>query len=106
MSNDLRFSFTVTASPGPPSRCRCPDPCPIRPGWDRAHSDSDRPYTLAELEHREDAPHFYAYPTVEEYEQGFYLWRAIRRDQRLTAEEHMARLPAFTEEAVRGRTAE
>lgn len=49
-------------------------------GYDLAHTDSVRPYTVEELADRAEAPHRYAYPTLEEYEAGFRLWRAMRRD--------------------------
>lgn len=100
----MRFAFTVVSSPVPPGPCRCPAPCPIPPGWDKAHTDSARPYTLDELEHREDAPHFHAYPDEDGYLQGFYLWRAIRRDGRLNPEESEARMTAI-EEILRERMA-
>lgn len=74
--------------------CRKHGPgCSVRWGYDPEHTDSDRPYTVDELGERLDAPHRYAYPTVREYEQGFHIWRAIRRDERLTAAEEKAREP-------------
>lgn len=59
-------------------------------GYDPPHTDSVRPYTLDELEGREEGPHRYAYPTTEAYLEGWYLWRALRRDSRLTAGERQA----------------
>lgn len=65
--------------------------CHVTWGYDQAHTDSRRPYTVQELAEREAAPHRYAYPTNEAYVQGFRLWRALRHDaqptylERLTA---------------------
>lgn len=52
-------------------------------GYDEAHTDQREPYTLDHLADRVDPPHRYAYPTARDYEQGFYLWRALRRDREL-----------------------
>lgn len=104
----MRYSFTFESSPtGPPDAgpCRIHGPaCRIPWGWDHDHTDSPRPYTLDELEARQDPPHFFAYPTYEEYERGFYLWRAIFRDGRLNAEEEAVRFEVLRAEdgAVRG----
>lgn len=77
-----------------PPRCRKHgEGCAIPWGYDRDHTDSDRPYSVAELGDRLEAPHRYAYPTVREYEQGFHIWRAMRRDDRLTWDEERAREP-------------
>jgi hypothetical protein len=67
--------------------------CRIPWGYDEAHTDSDHPYTVDELSGRSEAPHRYAYPSVRDYELGFYTWRAMRRDDRLTAAEERAREP-------------
>lgn len=64
--------------------------CRVPWGYDEAHTDSSRPYTLDELAERPDAPHRYAYPTVRDYERGFYLWRALQVDARLTRAERDA----------------
>lgn len=70
-------------------RCRAGHPnCCVPWGYDEAHTDSDRPYTLDELAERETAPHRYAYPTLDEYLYGFKLWRSLRRDARLTYAEN------------------
>lgn len=54
--------------------------CSVPWGYDPAHTDSPRPYTVNELADRFEGPHRYAYPTVAAYEEGFALWRALRRD--------------------------
>ncbi|MEU9925106.1 hypothetical protein AB0H51_28125 [Streptomyces griseoluteus] len=69
--------------------------CHVTWGYDQAHTDSRRPYTLQELAEREAPPHRYAYPTNEAYVQGFRLWRALRRDARPT------HLESLTATAVR-----
>lgn len=63
--------------------------CRVVWGYDRAHTDSTRPYTTEELAERESAPHRYAYPTVGEYRDGFTLWRALQRDARPTYLENL-----------------
>lgn len=73
-------------------RCRVPW------GYDLAHTDSSRPYTLDELAGRPHPPHRFAYPSAREYEQGFYLWRAMRRDARPTWEESQAKLEVLADE--------
>lgn len=89
----MKVSFTVTAGassprPYPGARCRIHGPgCGVPWGYDRDHTDSDLPYTLAELAERTDCPHFYAYPTSEDYLEGWNLWRALRRDDRLSGAE-------------------
>lgn len=72
-------------------RCRTPW------GYDHAHTDSDRPYTDAELAARTEAPHRFAYGPIEDYYFGFYLWRAFRRDDRLTPAESHAKLEALAD---------
>lgn len=75
-----------------PPRCRLHGPgCSTQWGWDEAHTDSPRPYTLDELEHRQDDPHLYAYPDVDAHLAGWHLWRALRRDGRLNEEEEAVR---------------
>ncbi|WP_431881847.1 hypothetical protein [Micromonospora chalcea] len=70
--------------------CRAGHPnCRIPWGYDPDHTDSPRPYTLDELAEREQPPHRYAYPTVDAYLFAFYLWRSLRRDARLTADEEL-----------------
>lgn len=64
--------------------------CRIPWGYDAAHTDSPRPYSVDELAVREVGPHRFAYTTVGEYEQAFYLWRALRRDARLNSTEQDA----------------
>jgi hypothetical protein len=71
--------------------------CAVSWGYDRAHTDSDRPYTVDELGERLEAPHYYAYPSSSEYEQGFRIWRAMRRDDQLTPAEQEAREPVLLE---------
>lgn len=74
--------------------CRLHGPgCQVRWGYDQEHTDSDHPYSVDELGDRAEAPHRYAYPTVQQYEQGFHIWRAMRRDDRLTRAEEQAREP-------------
>ncbi|MFC9280967.1 hypothetical protein [Streptomyces collinus] len=58
--------------------------CRISWGYDPAHTDSPRPYTVEELADRQEAPHRYAYPSTEEYVNGFRTWRAMRRDDELS----------------------
>jgi hypothetical protein len=92
------YSFTFTAASPPPGPCICPDlACPVPVGWDRAHSDTLRPYTLDELAARADGPHFHAYPGVEEYQAGWRLWRALRIESRLTPLEDFVRVLARAE---------
>jgi hypothetical protein len=65
--------------------CRLHGPaCRTLWGYDQAHTDSTHPYTVEELASRQEAPHRYAYPTVEAYEEGFRTWRAMRRDDEPT----------------------
>ena len=64
--------------------------CAIRWGYDQDHSDTDRPYTLDELADRSDGPHFYAYPSHDEYVAGWQLWKALLRDSRPTTAEQDA----------------
>lgn len=71
--------------------------CTVRWGYDREHTDSDRPYSVDELGERIEAPHRYAYPSVREYELGFRTWRAMRRDGRLSADEERVREPMILE---------
>lgn len=79
--------------------CRLHGPgCAVPWGYDPAHTDSPRPYTLAELQARPEPPHRYAYPDVEAYRQGFYLWRALLRDGRLNEAEAAVRLAGLEEE--------
>lgn len=81
--------------------CRLHGPgCAVPLGYDPAHTDSPRPYTLAELQQRPDAPHRYAYPDVDSYRRGFYLWWALRRDGRLNDAEAAVRW-AGLEAAIR-----
>lgn len=61
--------------------CRLHGPdCHIMWGYDPAHTDSTRPYTLQEPAEHTEGPHRYAYPTAAAYEEGWELWRALRRD--------------------------
>jgi len=71
--------------------------CSVSWGYDQAHTDSDRPYTVEELGERAEAPHYFAYASNREYEQGFHIWRAMRRDDLLTAAEREARELVFLE---------
>lgn len=66
--------------------CRTHGPgCRVPAGYDREHSDSDRPYTVDELAVRGSGPHFGAYGSSEEYMAGWNLWKALRRDARPSA---------------------
>lgn len=67
--------------------------CSVPWGYDEEHTDSARPYTVDELGDRVEAPHYHAYPSNREYELGFRIWRAMRRDDRLTRGEEEAREP-------------
>ncbi|TDC02111.1 hypothetical protein E1091_01525 [Micromonospora fluostatini] len=68
--------------------CRAGHPgCRIPWGYDEQHTDSSRPYTLDELAERAEGPHRYAYPSHEEYLQGWRLWRALSVDSRPTRAE-------------------
>jgi hypothetical protein len=81
-----------TASP-PRTGCRLHGPdCLIAWGYDPAHTDSRRPYTLDELAERTAGPHRYAYPTADAYREGWALWRALRRDSEPTHLERMVKL--------------
>ncbi|OQQ12938.1 hypothetical protein B0675_36455 [Streptomyces sp. M41(2017)] len=74
--------------------CRKHGPgCSVRWGYDQEHTDSGRPYTAGELGERVEAPHRHAYSSAQEYELGFRTWRAMRRDDRLTAAEEQVREP-------------
>jgi hypothetical protein len=53
-------------------------------GYDPAHTDSRRPYTLDELAERTEGPHRYAYPTLGAYSEGWARWRVLRRDSEPT----------------------
>lgn len=64
--------------------------CAIRWGYDREHTDTDRPYTVDELADRDEGPHFYAYPSHDDYVAGWTLWKALLRDSRPTAAEQDA----------------
>lgn len=78
------------------NRCRLHgEACHVPWGYDKAHTDSLRPYTVEELSDRMEAPHRHAYPTARDYERGFYLWRAMRLDDRLTRAEEAAREPVL-----------
>ena len=70
-------------------------------GYDPDHTDQGHPYTPEQLAERQEGPHFYAYPTREAYFEGWHLWRAYRRDDRLNAEEAAVRW-ALIEERILG----
>ena len=94
MSPETRVQFTVTVGGGVPNGGTCRlhgPPCTTPPGWDPAHADSTRPYTLDELEQREESPHFGAYPDEDAYLLGWHTWRQIRRDSRLNEAESAVR---------------
>lgn len=59
------------------------------------------PHPLEELAAQTDPPHRYTYPTTQNYEQAFSLWRALRRDTEPTRAERSARLIAMA--AILGR---
>lgn len=61
--------------------------CGIPWGYDPAHTDSPRPYTLEELHGRAEPPHRFAYPDGRAYLEGWALWRALRRDAVLSGAE-------------------
>lgn len=61
--------------------------CTVPWGYDPDHTDTDRPYTLDELATRISGPHRYAYPDAQAYLEGWALWKALRRDSRLTRTE-------------------
>ena len=69
--------------------------CTVPWGYDSEHTDSDHPYSVDELAARVEAPHRYAYRSNREYELGFYTWRSMRRDGRLTRDEERAREPVL-----------
>ncbi|MGW7087485.1 hypothetical protein ACWGH2_28865 [Streptomyces sp. NPDC054871] len=76
--------------------CRLHGPsCRTAWGYDQQHTDSDHPYSVSELADRAEAPHRYAYATNRDYELGFYTWRSMRRDDRLSREEERAREPVI-----------
>lgn len=70
-------------------------------GYDQAHTDQRHPYTPEQLAARQECPHRYAYPTPEAYMEGWRLWRAYRRDDRLNAGEAAALREVIRESAVR-----
>jgi hypothetical protein len=73
----------------PGARCRAGhEGCRTPAGWDPEHSDQQTPYTLDQLAGREQAPHPGAYPDTQAYLLGFHVWRALRRDARLSAAEY------------------
>lgn len=47
-------------------------------------------------------PRYEDYPTAQAYEQAWHMWRARRRDERLTDEERWAAF-AVTEDYIRNR---
>lgn len=74
--------------PFPPLGCRLHGQhCSVPWGYDPDHTDSARPYTVDELADRLEAPHRYAYGPYRDYEVAFHVWRSMRRDSRLNAEE-------------------
>jgi hypothetical protein len=102
-------SFSFTFSVAPSATCSMPPcqihglPCRTALGWDEAHTDSGRPYTLDELEDRPEPPHRFAYPDADAYTVGFYIWRQIRRDGRLNEQEAAVRF-AGVEERIKEMT--
>lgn len=71
--------------------CRKHGPgCSIPWGYDPEHTDSPRPYSVDELAERGDGPHRYAYPSHDAHLYGWNLWKALRRDSRLTSDERDA----------------
>jgi len=94
VSAETRFEFTVTVDPGVPNGGPCRlhgRRCTIPWGWDPAHTDSPRPYTLEELETRQECPHFYAYPDEQAYLLGWHIWRQMHRDGELNEAEAAVR---------------
>lgn len=85
--------------------CRLHGPrCSTPWGYDRAHTDSPRPYTPDELAARYacgNPPHRYAYASTADYVQGWELWRAIGRDGRLNPDEGQAWLEGLEAELLR-----
>jgi len=94
MGADTRLTFTFTAGGGVPNGGPCRlhgRRCTIPWGWDPAHTDSSRPYTLDELEARQECPHFYAYPDEHAYLLGWRIWRQMHRDGELNDAEAAVR---------------
>lgn len=73
--------------------------CQVPWGYDPAHTDSTRPYTVDELAARREAPHRYAYGPYRDYELAFYTWRSLHRDARLNAQEEDVRMRGRIENA-------
>lgn len=98
MTGKWRASFRA-APPGYPTCTRTVHDrhCRIPWGYDPQHVDSDRPYTVGELATRQEGPHRFAYPDIDQYVQGWQLWQALRRDRRLTPNEQDARHKAVRE---------
>lgn len=95
-----RFSFEFIVDPGVPVGPACHlhgASCTIPWGWDQAHTDSEHPYSLAELEERQVSPHLFAYPDADAYLAGWKLWRALRRDERPNEEEEAVRWAGIEE---------
>jgi hypothetical protein len=96
----VKYSFTFTSAAPAPIACRSPvhgRHCKVPWGWDRDHTDQDRPYTLDELAARQDCPHFYAYPDEDGYVAGWRLWRALRVDSRLSEAEAEVKFQVLSE---------
>ncbi|MEU0941078.1 hypothetical protein [Embleya sp. NPDC005971] len=87
--------------------CRLHGPtCDTPWGYDEQHTDQSYPYTLDQLAERDSCPHRYAYPTCEEYVEGFRLWRAIFWDGRPNREEAQVLLDGFIAAVAEMRRAE
>ena len=78
----------VGSEPSPWGGCRLHGRrCRLPWGFDRAHTDSPRPYTDQELADRPEPPHRHAYSSHKAYLEGHHLWRVMRRDARLNPAE-------------------
>lgn len=74
--------------------------CSIPWGYDEAHTDQHHPYTPEQLAGREECPHRYAYPTVEDYLEGWRLWRVYRNENRLNPAEAAVRWAVIEERII------
>jgi hypothetical protein len=89
-----RYTLSFTAGGGNMPACLRSvhdQSCDVPWGWDRDHTDQLEPYTWQQLAERQTGPHFYAYPDQDAYVEGWNLWRAYRRDERLNSAEADAR---------------
>jgi len=95
--SEVRYEWRALAGTAPMRRCAQPTHgrhCAVPWGWDPDHSDQLEPYTVDQLAQRVNCPHRWAYPSTGAYLHGHALWRALRRDGRLSPAESQARLDA------------